>query len=142
MPITAEHVGRSYAATDPYLVSQAKVAEFARALREDAPAAAPALAPPTFAIVVAGQAWDRLFGDPELGLALERVVHGDQGFAWTRPLRVGDEVTATLTIEKVRTRGRADFIGSAVDITTTTGEHVCRVSATFVHSHPAEEVAP
>ncbi|MVA75561.1 MaoC family dehydratase [Auraticoccus sp. F435] len=141
MPISAEHVGRRYPATDPYVVSQAKVVEFARALRDgnEVYRGKRPVAPPTFAIVVAGQAWDQMFHDPELGLALERVVHADQGFSWQRPLRVGDEVTATLTIEKVRTRGSADFIGSLVEVSTTDGEPVCEVRATFVHSHPAPE---
>lgn len=144
MPISTEHVGRSYPATEPYVVSRAKVRELAAALGDDSEAfrgAAP-IAPPTFAVVVAGQAWEQMFDDPELGLALERIVHGDQGFEWARPLRMGDEVTATLTIEKVRTRGTADWIGSSVSISTTDGEDVCRVSATFVHSHAAQEARP
>lgn len=141
MPISTEHVGRSYPATEPYVVSRAKVRELATALGDDSEAfrgAAP-IAPPTFAIVVAGHAWEQMFNDPDLGLALERIVHGEQGFEWRRPLRVGDQVTATLTIDKVRTRGPVDWIGSAATISTTDGEEVCRVAATFVHSHPGGE---
>ena len=78
MPITPEHAGRTYPATPPYEVSAVKVAEFARALGGD-----PALGvPPTFGIVVAAQAWESMFGDPELGLALHRIVHGDQSVSW------------------------------------------------------------
>lgn len=45
------------------------------------------MAPPTFAIVIGAQAWDALFGDEELGLALMRTMHADQRFDWVRPLR-------------------------------------------------------
>lgn len=140
MPISAEHVGRSYPATDPYVVSQGKVGEFARALGDPSEAyrGPAAVAPPTFAIVIAAQAWEQLFHDPELGLALERIVHADQGFTFDRAIRVGDELRATLTIEKVRTRGAVDWIGSRVQVGTVTGEPVCEVEATFVHSHPVE----
>ena len=105
MPISEEHVGRSYPATAPYEVSRAKIAEFAAALGDgDNPAYAGAdpIAPPTFAVVLSSAAWDAMFADPELELSLSRTVHVDQRFAWQRPLRAGDEVSATLTIEKVR----------------------------------------
>ncbi len=70
MPISEEHVGRSYPATAPYQVSRAKIAEFAAALGDaDNPAYAgnAAVAPPTFAVVLASAAWDAMFADPELG---------------------------------------------------------------------------
>ncbi|RCK69703.1 MaoC family dehydratase [Desertihabitans brevis] len=141
MSISPDHVGRRYPPTDVYVVSQAKVGEFARALGDDHPAyrGPRACAPPTFPIVVAAQAWEQMFHDPDLGLALERVVHGEQSFESRRALMVGDEVTATLTIERVRTRGSADWITSVAEIGTLEGEDVSRVRATFVHSHPHQE---
>ena len=72
MPITSEHAGRSYPPTAPYEVSAAKIAEFARAIGDDNPAyltEAP-LAPPTFIAVVAKDAWETMFADEDLGLAL------------------------------------------------------------------------
>lgn len=141
MPITEAHVGRSYPATAPYVVSQAKIVEFARALDDNNPAytgSAP-IAPPTFAVVLAAAAWDGLFDDPELGLSLSRTVHGDQRFTWIRPLRAGDEVTATLRIEKVRSRGPMAIITVAVDLATTAGEALCTATSTLVHTY--EEAA-
>lgn len=134
--------GRSYPPTEPYQVSRAKIAEFAAALADDnpwyhypAPDGGEPLAPPTFAIVVASRAWEQLFGDAELGLALHRTIHGEQGFRWERPLRAGDEVTATLTIDRFRTRGGSDMVGTSVALKTTEGELVCTATATFVHAH-------
>lgn len=140
MTISEAHVGRSYPPTPPYRISRAKIAEFASALGDANPAYSgeTPVAPPTFAVVISSQAWGSLFDDPELGLALHRTVHGDQRFTWTRPLREGDDVTAVLTIEKVRNRGTADMVTVRVDLSTLAGEHVCSATSTLLHSHPTE----
>jgi acyl dehydratase len=137
MPISEAHVGRRYPPTAPYEVSAAKVAEFAAALGEDDPrhSADDAVAPPTFAAVISSTAWQAMFEDPELGLALRRIVHGDQRFEFERLLRVGDRVRATLTIDKVRLRDKADIISASVAVRTLAEELVCTASATFFHSH-------
>ncbi len=140
MPISEVHAGRSYPATAPYEVSRAKIAEFAAALGD---AGNPAysgdhpVAPPTFAAVLAATAWDGLFSDPELGLSLSRTVHADQRFAWQRPLQAGDQVTATLTIEKVRVRGAAAFVTIRVELATIAGEPLCTASSTLLHTSEA-----
>lgn len=148
MPISAEHVGRSYPPSQPYQVSAAKIAEFARALGgRDGGDANPAytgptpVAPPTFAVVMAAQAWDDLFDDAELGLALMRTMHGDQSFTYDRPLRAGDEIVSQLTIDKVRSRGPLDWVTVRVDLTTTAGEHVCTATSTLLHTRPEEAQA-
>jgi acyl dehydratase len=140
MPISEAHVGRTYPATAAYEVSRAKIAEFAAALG-DAPAYAgdDPIAPPTFAVVLSSAAWDGMFADRELGLSLSRTVHVDQRFTWVRPLRAGDEVTATLTIEKVRARGATAIITIAVELATTGGESLCTATSTLMHT--AEEAA-
>jgi acyl dehydratase len=138
MPISEQHVGRSYPPTPPYEVSAAKIGEFARALGDGNPAytGESPIAPPTFVAVIAANAWDSLFGDEELGLALHRVVHADQRFDYVRPLRAGDRVQAVLGIDKVRLRGDTDIIGISVQVATVDGEAVCSASSTFYHSHP------
>lgn len=142
MPISEDHVGRTYPATAPYQVSRAKIAEFAAALGD---ATNPAyngqdpIAPPTFAVVLSSAAWDAMFADPELGLSLSRTVHVDQRFTWRRPLRAGDEVSATLTIEKVRARGATAIIAIAVELATSAGESLCTATSTLMHT--TEEAA-
>ncbi|SHI76076.1 Acyl dehydratase [Tessaracoccus bendigoensis DSM 12906] len=135
MPITPEHVGRRYPPAPPYVVSHAKIAEFARAICDDNPAyfGSTPIAPPTFAAVIAAQAWDALFGDEELGLALNRTMHGDQGFVFRGPLRPGDAVVATLSIEKVRNRGNLDMVTILVDLTVD-DETVCEARSTLMHT--------
>ena len=139
MAIAQEHVGRTYPPTEPYEVTAVKVAEFATAIGDDDPRyrSATAVAPPTFAAVLAAAAWQAMFDDPELDLALRRIVHGDQRFDLHRVLRVGDRVTATLTIDKVRVRESADIIGTSVAIRTLDDEPVATAVATFFHSREA-----
>ena len=135
MPITAEHVGHTYPDAPVYEVSRAKIAEFARALGDDNPAyfADSPIAPPTFAAVIAAHAWEALFGDEELGLALNRTMHTDQGFTFHRPLRAGDVVHAQLGIEKVRNRGTLDMITVVVDLVVG-GETVCEARSGLMHT--------
>ena len=135
MPITPEHVGREYPPAPPYIVSHAKIAEFADAVGDDNPAyrGETPIAPPTFAAVIAAQAWGALFGDPELGLALNRTMHADQGFTYRRPLVPGDAVVATLSIEKVRNRGNLDMITVVVDLVVE-GETVCEARSGLMHT--------
>jgi acyl dehydratase len=134
--IDESHAGRSYPPTEPYPVTAVKIAEFAAAIGDHNPAYggdAP-IAPPTFAAVIAGRAWEALWDDEELGLQLRRIVHGDQRISFRRPLRAGDTVTATLTIDKVRTRGAVDMINSSVLLATVDGEEVGTASSTFLHN--------
>lgn len=139
VPISPDHAGRTYPPTAPYTVSAAKIAEFAAALQDPNPAYAgeSAVAPPTFAAVIGAAAWDALFGDPELDLSLQRVVHADQTFTWHRPLRTGDTVTGVLSIDKVRCRGAMEIVGVTVRIGTLDGEPVVDSSSTFVHTREA-----
>lgn len=136
MAISEAHVGRTYPPTPAYAVSAAKIAEFARALGDDNPAYAgdAPIAPPTFAAVIANPAWQQMFDDPDLELALASIVHGDQRFDYRDPLRAGDLVSATLTIDKVRVRAGSELISSSVVLTGADGVERATATATFVHA--------
>ena len=54
--------------------------------------------------MVAFGAMTQLMTDPDVGIELHNVVHGDQRFEQTGPIRAGDELTATLTIDTLRQR--------------------------------------
>ncbi|MDO5681797.1 MAG: MaoC family dehydratase N-terminal domain-containing protein [Propionibacteriaceae bacterium] len=137
MPISTEDAGRTYPPLH-YQVTAGKIAEFAAALGDDNPAyqGADAIAPPTFPVVLAS--WDAVFGDPDLGLSLNRTIHVEQKFTYARPLRAGDDVTATLRIADVRVRGQVDRITVATSIDTVAGEHVCTMTSSLFHSREEE----
>ena len=60
-------------------------------------------------------------------------MHGEQRFAYERPVVEGDVLTATLTVASLRTIGGNDIIGTTSEITDADGALVCSTSATLVH---------
>ena len=141
MSVNPELVGRVFPPTASYLVGREKVREFARAVFADAPqhldpAAAQALgyrdvvAPPTFAMVVQDLTMQQLLAVEDSGIALERTVHAEQRFHYSRPIVAGDELTAQLSITGIRPFGAGAMVTSAAEITDADGAHV--VTATSV----------
>jgi hypothetical protein len=134
MPVPADLAGRTFPPTAPYDVSAAKIAEFSAAVGQ--PAGPDGQAPPTFPIVVAFGAMTDLMRDPEVGISLQNVVHADQRFEITRAVVPGDVLVAELTVDTLRQRGGADFIGTRSEVTDASGAHVCTAFATLVHRAP------
>ena len=87
-------------------------------------------------MVLASRAWEALFDDEQLGLQLEHMIHTDQSFNWIRPLHKGDEVTSSLRITSVRTRGNTDIIGIDVSLDHVNGEHLGNATSTLWHTRP------
>ncbi len=143
MAIDPAYAGRTFEPSEPYEVSRVKIAEFASAIGDASPlcrdrAAAQAagypdvVAPPTFAIVITAADSARLIADPGLGVNYGMVVHGEQSFAYDRPLRAGDVVVAQTTIESIRQIRSMTTMATTTEITTVDGEHVCTAHSTLV----------
>jgi acyl dehydratase len=143
MALDPELVGRSYPPSAVYEVGRGKIAEFATAIGADDAvhrdlAAARAggypdvIAPPTFAIVLTLEAANVVLGDPQVSLDYSRVVHGEQRFTHHRPIRAGDRLVATTSIEAVRTVAGNDMLTTRVDVTTEDGEPVCSATSMLV----------
>ena len=140
MPIDESVVGRSYPAPEPYQVGREKIREFADAIGDPNPAyrGDDAIAPPTFAFALGSRALEGLLGDKELGLRLDRIVHGAQKFSYTRPIKAGDEIDAVATITTVRKAGPVDVIIYET-VLTAAGEQIAVCTSTL--SHTAEGAA-
>lgn len=149
MPLDPSFVGRTYPPSQPYEVGREKIREFADAIGDPDPAyrdaaAARALghpdvvAPPTFPIVLSMKAAESLMFDPDLGLDYSRVVHGEQRFTYSRPVRAGDRLVAVVKVESIRSVGGNDIISNSVEISTTEGEHVVTAFSTLVARGTAE----
>ncbi len=136
MAVDTALVGRTFPPTEPYTATREKLLEFARATGSEFDGNT---APATFPIVVAFAAMTALMEDPDVGIALHRVVHGEQRFTYTRPVVVGDRLVAALSVDTLRQIGGADIIGTRSEITDENGEAVCTAYATLVHR--AEEPA-
>ncbi len=130
MSVDGSLTGRTFPPTAPYTVSDERIAEFAAATGSTYDGGP---APATFPIVVAFRAMLDLMEDPEVGIALHRVVHGEQKFRYTRPVVAGDVLTATLTVDSLRQIGGADIIGTRSEIVDGNGEHVVTAHAVLVH---------
>jgi hypothetical protein len=89
--------------------------------------------PPTFVTVpeiAAGLA--RAVADPELGLELLAVLHGEQEYEWHRALRLGETVTARSTIESIRGRGGRWFLVLRTVLVDGAGEEVVVARSTLI----------
>ncbi len=126
-------MGREFAPTPPYAVSAERVREFLTATSgpERATAYAGGPAPATFPIVLAFDAMNAFLEAESVDLF--RIVHGEQRFAYQRPIVPGDVLSATLTVASLRQIGGNDIIGTRSDITDASGAVVCTTSATLVH---------
>jgi acyl dehydratase len=90
------------------------------------------IAPPTFATIVNVGAIHDIVADPELGLDWSRVVHGEQGFVYHRPIQAGDSLHVVTTIENVMTRAGNDFLVVRAEITAEPDVPVATATATIV----------
>jgi acyl dehydratase len=143
VPLDLSFIGRAYPPTAPYRVSREKIREFADAIGATDtayhdPAAAKALghrdviAPPTFPVVLTSAAGQAIVDDPALGLDYSRVVHGDQRFAYDRPIYAGDELSCVVTVEEIMSRGGHDFLTTRTDVTDASGAAVVSVWSRLV----------
>jgi hypothetical protein len=130
MPVDQSLVGREFPPTQPYRVSAEKVRELARAVGLPAGSDDDRV-PATFPIVMAFEAMNGFLAD--VGVELHRIVHGEQRFSYERPIVVGDELTATLSVASLRQIGGNDIIGTRSEIRDAGGDLVCTTSATLVH---------
>ncbi|WNI23070.1 MaoC family dehydratase N-terminal domain-containing protein [Streptomyces sp. ITFR-16] len=135
MALDQSFVGRTYPPTAPYEVGREKIREFAEAVGDAHPAyvdpeAARALghseviAPPTFVFSITFKAAGQVIEDPQLGLDYSRVVHGDQRFVYTRPVRAGDRLTVTSTIEAIKSMAGNDILDVRGEVHDASGGHV------------------
>jgi acyl dehydratase len=131
MPVDQSLVGRSFPPTEPYAVTEDAVRAFSEATGASY-AGGPA--PATFPIVMAFGAMNAFLEAEQLDLY--RIVHGEQRFAYERPVVPGDVLTATLSVASLRQIGGADIIGTSSEITDEAGALVCTGSATLVHRGP------
>ena len=143
MTLASDLKGRVYPDTEPYLVGREKVREFARAVGSTDPmsldpAAAQAagfadvVAPPTFAIVVQELTLQQLLAEPDSGIVLSRVLHGEQRFAYTRPIVAGDELVARIEVKSIRAVGGNAMVTADSVITDASGGHVVTATAVLL----------
>jgi acyl dehydratase len=150
MALNADYLGRVYPPSPVYEVGREKIREFATAIGDLNPAChdpdhARALghpdvvAPPTFSFVLTMKASAVAVMDPGLGLDYSRVVHGEQRFAYRRPIAAGDRLVCVVTIDAIRAAAGNDILTTRTEVLDETGEQVVTVWTTTVARGTAEE---
>ena len=142
MPLNRDYIGRSAASSRPFEVTRGDIRRFALAIGDSNPAyldpeAAKALghpdviAPPTFLITASTSEAGGFLADPELGLVYALVVHGEERFAFHRPVRAGDLLDSVTRIDDIRDAGRNELMRLVTEVTSN-GEPVATVTNTIV----------
>jgi acyl dehydratase len=148
MALNAHRVGHTYPPTS-YEVGREKIREFADAIgdandayREPVHARSlgypDVIAPPTFPVVVARAAQIVAFADPDLGVDFTRLVHGEQRFAYRRPIVAGDVLSCTATVEAIKSVAGNDIMTMRHDIADAAGEPVVTAWSTVVIRAPED----
>ena len=83
---------------------------------------------------------DIVLTDPDVELDYSRVVHGEQRFTHHRPIRAGDRLVATTTIDAVRSMAGNDLLTTRVDVATEDGEAVCSATSMLVARGPGADL--
>ena len=89
--------------------------------------------PPTILTVPEIEAGLRnVVSDPDLGVDLSRVLHGEQSYRWSRPVSVGETLIAEASIETIRGRGALQFLTLRTDIRDERGDPVALARSTLL----------
>ena len=144
MPLNRDYIGRKAPAGEPVEVTRNDIRRFAAAIGDDNPlytdreAAKAAgytdvIAPPTFLISAStGGGGGGFILEPELGLNFAMVVHGEQSFAFSRPVQAGDVLVLEQRIADITAKGSNELMTLVTEVTTEAGEHVATVTNTIV----------
>jgi len=114
-----------------FTLDPARVATFGRVVGQDAPGV-----PPTFLTAAEFAVLPQVIGDPRLALDFTRVVHGTQEYVYARPLRAGETVTLSPSIESVRVRAGTGFLTIRVDVRDDDGEVIATARAMMIERGP------
>ncbi len=112
--ISPESIGRTFPGTKSITVTQSEIDQFCAVIGESDTS----IAPPTFSIRISLDQSEAILTSPEVGIKWDRLVHGDQKFEIKRPIKAGDVVTCSSTIESARVVAGNEIISVRSDIST------------------------
>jgi acyl dehydratase len=150
MAIDPKYIGRSYGPTK-YVIGLEKMREFAYAIGGGVPSSGfiggppPGLDPllwdeaaaksgpyevpiafPTFAVAFAMAPFGQAVTDPELGIDLLMLVHGEQEFEFFEVMRPGELMLTTGKISQIYEKAGKDFLVVETQTTNQTGKLIIR----------------
>jgi hypothetical protein len=132
------HVGRLYTAPGQVIDGE-RAQQVAAAIAGPDAAPEPGSIPPTFAAVYClAPTFAQLFTDPEVGVNLAGLIHGEQSFEWPNPVHAGDVVDASAEITAIDEKRGLTFITLAVEgLRRGDGAQVCRGTSRIIIRGPS-----
>jgi len=115
MAMNRDLIGRTYAAST-YEVKEEAMIRYALATNEtnprflDSSVEGGLIAPPVFPVVYHAKVLGKPISDPELNIEFRRALHGEQDMTFHRPIRAGDVLSTTPSIEDICDKGTGETI--------------------------------
>jgi acyl dehydratase len=138
MALNRNCIGREYPAVETRVTPEA-IHNYALACNEDNPRyldpAAPGgiIAPPMFGVTVTWESLLNASGDPEVGVDMMRLLHGEQEMEFIAPIRPGDLITSRSRIASIETRTTGEALDIELEAQNQNGERVLRaVTGIFI----------
>jgi acyl dehydratase len=134
MSLNQALVGKQYQEVS-FQVDRDHIARFADAIGDEDPRyreQEASVAPPTFPTVMQIMTSGQVVVDEELGLNYALVVHGEQEYEWSRPLRAGDRLTAVPRIASIHAKGPNEFLTIESEIKDATGDVLVIARTTLI----------
>jgi acyl dehydratase len=148
MAMNRELIGRTYAAST-YEVKEEAMIRYALATNEtnprflDSSVQGGVIAPPVFPVVYHTQVLGKPISDPELNIEFRRALHGEQDMTFHRPIRAGDVLSTTPSIEDIREKGTGETISIRLRTENQSGELVEEtLFKLFVRGDPKNPAGP
>ncbi len=110
--LNPDSVGSTFGGTETIAVTQSEVDAFCAVIGETDTS----IAPPTFTIRITLSQFEEILTRPEIGLDWTRLVHGDQKFQIFSPVRPGDELRCSATIESYRVAAGNEIVSVRSDL--------------------------
>lgn len=147
MALNQSCIGREYPAVETRVTREA-IRNYALACNDDNrcyldPAIAGGIiAPPLFGVTVTWESLLRASGDPEVGVDVMRLLHGEQDMEFLAPIRPGDLISSRSRIASIETRPT----GEALDIEITAHNQnrdpvLCAITGIFIRGTRRERAA-
>ena len=110
--LNPDSVGSTFGGTETITVTQSEIDAFCAVIGETDTS----IAPPTFTIRITLSQFEEILTRPEIGLDWTRLVHGDQKFQIFSPVRPGDELSCSATIESYRVAAGNEIVSVRSDL--------------------------
>jgi hypothetical protein len=110
--LAPDSVGRTFAGANSISITQSEIDAFAAVIGETNTD----VAPPTFTIRISLDQFQNILTKPEIGLDWSRLVHGDQKFEIFAPVKAGDNLSCSATIESYRVAAGNEIVSVRSDL--------------------------